>query len=198
LNRNNADAHEPFSICAAIIVKPIIIGAAERDSVGFFFYGRQIETCGRKKHAAFDTVAIHVFKPLVRIGGQVAVFICGRTVILDPEGRFVRAAVVTITFQEKQQLAIGDLFNSWSARTKRRLQITLPQIVGFPHVAIDIDYAHESLISFVSVCLKLLSIQAAGIMQAIEALQSSLSCCKRRVVQYTVAPSDEGFHSLLQ
>src|SRR5437867_2751296 len=80
LYRNDADAHQPFTIGAAVIIEPVIISAAERHGVGFFFDGRKIETGRREEHAALDAVAIHVLESSVRIRGQVTMFIDGRIV----------------------------------------------------------------------------------------------------------------------
>src|SRR5947208_13776593 len=80
LYRNDADAHQTFTIGAAVIIEPIIISAAERHGVGFFFDGRKIESGRREEHAALDAVSIHVLESSVRIRGQVTMFIDGRIV----------------------------------------------------------------------------------------------------------------------
>src|SRR5437870_1176609 len=80
LYRNDADTHQTFTIGAAVIIEPVIISAAERHGVGFFFDGRKIETGRREEHAALDAVAIHVLESSVRIRGQVTMFIDGRIV----------------------------------------------------------------------------------------------------------------------
>ena len=72
-----------------------------------------------------------------------AVLVGGRAVFFDAERGFVGAAVVAIAFETKKQLAIGNFFDLGRAGAKGRLQIFLKKIVGFAHVAVDIDNSYS-------------------------------------------------------
>ena len=51
--------------------------------------------------------------------------------------------MVALAFEQKEQLPVRNLVNSRRAYTKRRLEIMLPQIIGFPDMAVDIDHSNS-------------------------------------------------------
>jgi hypothetical protein len=50
--------------------------------------------------------------------------------------------MMTIAFEAKQQLAVGDFFYFGRTGTKGRFQILFKQIVGLAHMAVEIDDAY--------------------------------------------------------
>jgi hypothetical protein len=46
---------------------------------------------------------------------------------------------MAIAFETKEQLPVSDSFNAGCPVAKRRIQISLEQIVGLAHMTIDID-----------------------------------------------------------
>src|ERR687891_1613423 len=145
LHGNHADSHEPFAVRAAVVVEPIVVSATERHGVGFFFDGRKIETRRRKKHTPLDAVAVHVLESFTRIRCQVAMLVHGRAVRLGSKRRFVWLAMMTIAFEPEEKLAVRDPLHLRRASAKWRLQITLPQIVGFADMPVDIDHTDRIL-----------------------------------------------------
>ena len=68
-----------------------------------------------------------------------AILVDRRAVFFDAKRRFVGPAVVAVAFETKKQLAVGYFFDFGRAGAKGCFQIFFKQIVGFAHVAVDID-----------------------------------------------------------
>jgi hypothetical protein len=85
----------------AVVVQPVVVGAAERRRVGLFFHRRQIKSGRREEQAALDAVAVHGFEALLRISCQMAILIHRRAVLLDAKRRLVRPAVMAVALDSK-------------------------------------------------------------------------------------------------
>jgi hypothetical protein len=58
------------------------------------------------------------------------------------KGRLVRLAMVAVPFEKEEELAVRDSLNLGRSMTKGRLQVTLPEVIGLPHMAVDINDPH--------------------------------------------------------
>src|SRR5262245_30833789 len=59
LDGNDTDAQQTLAVYGAVIVKPVIISAAQRGCVSVFFNRRQIQSRRGKQQPAFDMIAVH-------------------------------------------------------------------------------------------------------------------------------------------
>ena len=148
LHRQHGDAEEPIGVGLAVVGEPAIVGAAHRGGEPRLLHRAREEAHARVEERGVDAVEIHVRDAGVRVEPARAAFhvlhggFGGHLTLPGADGPDDAEALLAaqhLPLDEEALLAVGVDDRSGAPARERRVDVLVPDVHRFEHVAVGVD-----------------------------------------------------------